>query len=194
MEKLLKFVDDYVFETQLYFRMKSLYREQEYELQWLNKATRHWRIRKVGNADWQTYTSKELVGALNKEKIDISEFELALRATVLEQVAYAETFLQRAKGLFGEETIAAAIEANKEFLKSLESTLQSLLDLPPAALAAAPKEKTSLPKPPKSIKPSSKRPRRTLHPKDKGRSKTFLRLLTEDTDYNLKSRGTFGDS
>lgn len=201
MKELLKFVDDYVFETQLYFRVWSLYNKEEYEVQWLHGASKHWRLKTVSAKDWSEVETDQLINFMNAAKLNLSDFEAMLSTKVLQQAAYAETFLRRAKKLFGQEVIDEAVQANKDFIQELQGTILQLLNKEPKHHTLDSDIKT----PPQPVKLSREisvgtdsgkdlQQRRTLQPKDGNRSKSFLRLLGEGSDFTLEPRGSSSDS
>ena len=127
MKDLLTFVDDFVFEPQLYFRVNSLYHGDEFEVQWRTTSQLKWRLRPLGHESWTDVGTDGLVSLMNAHNLNLSEFELKLRSTLLQQVAYADSFVGRAKDIFGSDTVAEAIDANKEFISELQKAIQGLL-------------------------------------------------------------------
>lgn len=127
MQNLLKFADDNAFETQMYFRVPTLYQDKQYEVQWRADSQLKWRLRPVGEDHWVEVRTTDLLEVLNVAKLDLSHFEVSLRAHLLQCAAYAESFLDSSRLLFGEDTVAEAITANKDFLAELKRTVDHFL-------------------------------------------------------------------
>ena len=186
MEELLQFVDDFTFETQLYFRVGSLYEGPTFELQWQSSEQKPWRMKEVGAPEWRSFKTNEFLQALNQDKVNLMDFEIKLRSNLLQQVAYAESYIRRAEKLFGRETIQEAIITNKEFLRELEKAVHSLL-----GEKKAPSPPTA-PLTTVSSEPGLDRGRaapntRKLRPEKQG-PKGFLRLLCEGSKYSVEPR------
>lgn len=127
MKELLKFVDNYVFESQLYFRIGTLYSNEDYEVQWIHGAPRPWRLRPQSSSHWLEVRTEDLIPQMNQAQLDLSYFETLLRNNVLQQVAYANTFLKKATKIFGKDMIDEAVHSNEVFVQELEDTIKSLL-------------------------------------------------------------------
>ncbi len=143
MEDLLRFIDDYIFEPQMYFRVRSAYTRGDFEIQWRTNFDKKWRIKHIEDATWQEIQTQDLMPVMNRLKLNIGEFEIALRAQILHAVAYADTFLVASKRLLGPATVSEAIKANAEFLDELSTAVQSMLysSVPNSAEASPEKQR-----------------------------------------------------
>ena len=179
MEKLLNFIDDYVFEPQLYFRVPSLYTNGMYEIQWINAAKLKWRLRPVGTKDWLEVDTNEIISQLNTHQLNLIDFEQKLRASVLQQVAFVNTFMTKAEAIFGKDAIDGAIKSNADFLKEIENTVKALIQEKSSESMTLDKEEDNQ---------VLKREPLSVNIKPKAKPKNFLRLLGDDADFSIDRR------
>lgn len=151
MEKILNFIDDYTMESQLYYRVTSLYDQKVFELQWfreknsgVRKAAKPWRVRPLGDDSWAELATAELVNVLNEFQIDLLSFEQMVSTSVLQQIVYADMVTKKAEALFGRPAIDEAIDANQKFMEELAETLKSLVKAVPEKKEAQKSDKPSL--------------------------------------------------
>ena len=120
----------------------------------------------------------------NLKQINLIDFEEQLRYSLIQQVAYARTILEKGEKLFGKQTVDDAVDANKEFLNSIAEAIESIV-----SAKGSDKQSTNI-SDKKSGKPaqipSSKlelKPKRGKHTSQNSRP-SFLRLLDENANYN----------
>jgi len=126
METLLKFVDQYLFDDHLYWRLPQLYSGKEYEVQWVKGESPPWRYRAVDGLFWKKVAASEILQALAEDKLDLETFEKELRAAILQQAVFADMVLKKATEMMGAEVIRDAIKDNGEFMDSLVSMINGL--------------------------------------------------------------------
>lgn len=139
MDEILKFVDQFTLDDQLYWRIPQLYTNKEFEVQWVKDEKPNWRFRMVDGLFWKKATSKDIIAALNEDKLDLVQFEQNVRSGILHQVIFADMLLNKATDLLGKETIERALEDNKKFIQSIIAAISELTKEPaPGEKAAEP--------------------------------------------------------
>tara|TARA_B100001094_G_C18113973_1_gene762854 strand:+ start:280 stop:813 length:534 start_codon:yes stop_codon:yes gene_type:complete len=170
MKNLLDFLDGYVLEKKLYWQVQTIYTTTRCEIEWQQGSKSKWLIRPAMEKNWIETTSTNLIELLSSKQINLIDFEEQLRYSLLQQVAYAKLFIEKGEQLFGEQTISSAVEANKEFVKSVTDAIQSIA-LPQATNHKKPE-----------LAQSGKKDIKKKNSKPKTR-KSFLRLLDEQASY-----------
>ena len=126
MDKLIKFIDRNTFDDQLYWVVPQLYSGKEFEIQWRKSQDLPWRFRIKGTLFWKLSKSKDLIPALNQEKIDLLIFETYVRNSIMQQVVFANKLVDEGKQLFGEKKVSQAMEENDRFLDELKNAILEL--------------------------------------------------------------------
>ena len=106
--------------------MPSTQGDSQYEIQWRKDHPSAWRFRKVGDIFWKLSSSEYLVKNLEREPIDLAEFESKVKHSVLQQVSFADRILRDAWESFGRETVEQAVWENQKFMEALEEAVQRL--------------------------------------------------------------------
>lgn len=125
-EKVLEFIDSYTLDSQLYWRVKQLYTDKEFEIQWT--GSKMWRFKLVEHTFWVQCGSDHIIQQLTENKVDLLNFELQVRNTALEQVVGAESIVKAGRELFGDETVEQHIEAWDNFREELVSALNKIME------------------------------------------------------------------
>ena len=169
MEKLLNFLDGYVLERSFYWKVRVIYSTSFCEIKWKQGNKDQWQIKPELAKDWTIASTKEVISILNDNKVDLAGFETQLTESLLQQVVYANTFMERGLSLFGEDKVQEAIRLHKEFLNNLKEAITACLGNNPDKHT---KEESS---PTESSKPASQ--------ERKFENRSFLRLLDDSSQY-----------
>ena len=129
MNDLLKFIDNFILDDQLYYRIPKLHSKDEFEVHWIRKENPSWHLRKVDTISWENASSENLIELLNKNNLDISILDANLRSSIIQQVIFADMVIEKATELLGTEAINQSREDNKNFMSSLVEVIKSLVSL-----------------------------------------------------------------
>lgn len=84
-----------------------------------------WRYRPKGTEEWIETSTVSILGALDKNDVNLSFFKQQLRESILHMVVHSYDVVQEACNLLGEETVYSRIE--EEHVK-LEEEIEQLID------------------------------------------------------------------
>ena len=133
MDKLLNFLDFSCIDTKLYWRIPSRSGQNLYEIQWQRDNTTRWRLRLIGEIFWVLATESTLVSILEAHDIDAEFFATKLRASLLQQVSYANRIVADARLLFGATQVDEALLEQEDFLRQLEQAVAQFTTKPAIA-------------------------------------------------------------
>lgn len=127
---LLKFIENYCFDEQLYLVL-PIKKGGEEELVWRRgEESRPWAIRaRYEGASWWRYEAEKLPAALERRGISLEALEQELRSHVLIHVTQAQLLLRDARGLLGRDAVEGALEGFDAFSQELNGTVRELLGL-----------------------------------------------------------------
>lgn len=121
MKALVEFIDRYTIDPHIYIVAPRVRHPGRYEIFWdrENQPSR-WRLRLVGEVNWERVASEGLIEALEERGIDVERVEYQLRSVALAQVVFAEALTQEARVLFGVDTVVRAVADHHAFLEELK--------------------------------------------------------------------------
>lgn len=121
MKALIEFIDRYTIDPHVYLVVPRVKDPGRYEIFWDREhQPNRWRLRLVGEVNWERVPSERLIDVLDEKDIDIERVEYQLRSVALAQVVFAEALTQEARGLFGAETVVRAVADHNAFLEELK--------------------------------------------------------------------------
>ena len=178
MKELISFLDGYVIERKLYWQVQTIYSTTRCEIQWQQGPEPQWQIRPSMEKNWIKTTSDDLVQLLSSKQINLIDFEEQLRHSLLQQIAYAKSVLEKGEALFGKESIDETVNANQKFLQSVAEAIESIVT-PNEKTKSAPGKANQAQTSDATIN-NQKSSQKSLQ---KSRP-NFLRLLDESANYN----------
>ncbi len=121
MKALIEFIDRYTIDPHIYIVVPRQRHPGRYEIFWDREhQPNRWRLRLVGEVNWERVSSERLIDTLLDKDIDVERVDYQLRSVALSQVVFAEALTQEARCLFGVETVARAVADHNAFLEELK--------------------------------------------------------------------------
>ncbi len=130
MDKLLNFMDFACIDPKMYWRIPTLDGSHIFEIQWRRDDKLRWRLRKVGELLWELSSEKSLIPQMARLGIDTELFEMKLKSSLLQQVAYADRVVRDARTIMGVEAVEQAIADQRSFMVQLEEAISQLTKMP----------------------------------------------------------------
>jgi hypothetical protein len=113
LEEYLNFINKCSIEPTLLWTTKHLYDKSTYQIKWIldKKQIENFFIKKTEDKEeiWLTFTAKELVDFLNKQKVDLYDFEFQVLKTICIQAVCSHYYIKRAEELVGKDRIETAL-------------------------------------------------------------------------------------
>jgi hypothetical protein len=125
MQTIIDFIDRYAIDPHIYVVASTRSGHQRFELFWDREATEHWRLRVLGQADWERCPSARLIQKLREIELDMAAVEQQLRTVAMTQVVFAETLSAEAREVFGAESVRRALVEHASFLADLRRMVLS---------------------------------------------------------------------
>jgi hypothetical protein len=121
VKALVEFIDRYTIDPHIYIVVPRVRQPGRYEIFWDREhQPNRWRLRLVGDVNWERVSSERLLEVLAEKDIDVERVDYQLRSVALAQVVFAEALTQEARGVFGAETVVRAVEDHHAFLEELK--------------------------------------------------------------------------
>jgi len=127
---LLKFIETYCFDEQLYMVLPISNGGQEEIIWHRDEKNRPWSVRSrhEGASAWR-YTAEKLPRALERRSVSMEAFEKELMSTVLLHVTHANLMIRDAQALLGQDAVESAMESFDAFGVELNNTVRQVLNL-----------------------------------------------------------------
>lgn len=126
MDKILEFLTFSSIDPQMYWRLTDESGEKTYEINWRREATIPWRFRECGALFWTLSRSEEIISRLCEVQIDLTEFEQAIKTSLLHQVCFADRVVKDSRDLLGHDLVNAGIEDHEEFLRNIGTLVEKM--------------------------------------------------------------------
>lgn len=127
MERWLNFIEQYSVDDELYWQLNQAGTNVSFEIQWRRSQALSWRIKPLHALFWTQCDRDGLLLALQRERLNLSEFEENLRRTVVQQAVFGHAIYNAAKELVDEATLKEALSDHDEFMAQLRTSVDALL-------------------------------------------------------------------
>lgn len=127
MQRWLNFIEQYSVDDELYWQLNQGGTNVSFEIQWRRAQSMSWRIKPLHALFWTQCDRDGLLLALQREKLNLTEFEENLRRTVVQQAVFGHAIFNAAKELVDEATLKEALVDHNEFMEQLRSSVDVML-------------------------------------------------------------------
>ncbi len=127
MQRWLNFIEQYSVDDELYWQLNQGGTNVSFEIQWRRAQAMSWRIKPLHALFWTQCDRDGLLLALQREQLNLSEFEDNLRRTVVQQAVFGHAIFNAAKELVDEATLKEALTDHNEFMEQLRSSVDMML-------------------------------------------------------------------
>lgn len=127
MERWLNFIEQYSVDDEIYWQLNQAGTNVSFEIQWRRSQALSWRMKPLHALFWTQCDRDGLLLALQREKLNLFEFEESLRRTVVQQAVFGHAIFNAAKELVDEATLKEALTDHDDFMEQLRSSVDALL-------------------------------------------------------------------
>lgn len=130
LKEVINFVRWHYLDERLSIVAKHLYSKKTFDVIWTRENSEpEWLIRDRSNEEAPKYVhTNELIDELNKEKVDLVDFQIVIYNKVLLHVAHLNFIIKKATDLFGSEIITDATTELADFYTNLQGAISSILE------------------------------------------------------------------
>jgi hypothetical protein len=128
LKDVLNFVKWHYLDEKLSIVAKHLYEDKKFDIIWYRDKEVDWTIRdRTSEESARVVNSKDLLDELNKEKIDIVDFQIVLHNKVLLHIAHLNFVVSKGADLFGKASVEGATKDLNTFYADLQEAIEVLL-------------------------------------------------------------------
>ena len=134
LKEVINFIRWHYLDERLSIVAKHLYDKKSFDIIWMREDSEpEWTIRDRSNGEApRRIHTDNLLDELNKEKVDLVDFQIVMYNKVLLHVAHLNFIIKKATDLFGAEIITEATSELADFYGNLQGAIDNLLGKPEA--------------------------------------------------------------
>lgn len=106
----------------------SYLRDAEFEVHALQESGQYrWKVRPVGSSVWRITDAKMAISVFNELQLDNDKISSEMKIAILGEAVYMDMANTEILGMFSQEKIDEAIEANRQFGESLREMIPKVI-------------------------------------------------------------------
>ena len=129
IEQVLEFINNYFADDRLNVEIPTLYSKEIYEAFWTRDIEEpRWLVGVKGSGNLEQVDTQDLIDFLNKNKLDLVEFQINLLDRILINVGSIAIIVKKARKLLGDSLVDQAIDKIEEFYQTIDMTIEEIMD------------------------------------------------------------------